>query len=399
MLRILGKVLLATVALVVAAELVLQIAAPWAQFFYSQEDPLVRSDAIRILCVGDSNTYGLYLPRESSWPSQLQELLDRRAPGRYQVINLGSPGAPTSRIAENLPAFLARFRPHQVIVLAGVNDLLYGAIDAANPTSNWTERVRAFATTRIRLYRAWKLWQRSRHVPGGIRTDMDALNADLLSLRGLDDGAILRTLVKLYRDRGFAIREAGGDCWLENAGHSVHLNESVGDFRTQDLYDLTNAFIRMPMRAGYDVRDIQLQVQMQINGDEFDMEPRRGHKDPNGEIVGRNMALVGSLVRQADSELLVLTYASHSHFYGQVNRALRHVATDYDLPLLDIEPGISAQCPDDACTAFFFPDYHPNAEGYRQMARLIASKIKSAETPTRPDLTPDGTTTGGTRNP
>ena len=52
MLRILGKVLLATVALVVAAEVALQIAAPWAQFFYSQKDPLVRSDAVRILYGG-----------------------------------------------------------------------------------------------------------------------------------------------------------------------------------------------------------------------------------------------------------------------------------------------------------------------------------------------------------
>lgn len=82
-----------------------------------------------------------------------------------------------------------------------------------------------------------------------------------------------------------------------------------------------------------------------------------------------------------------------------MNRILRHVATEYHLTLLDIEPSISAQCPDDACTAFFFPDYHPNAEGYRQMARLIASKVTSAETPTRPDLTPDGPATGTTRNP
>jgi lysophospholipase L1-like esterase len=384
MLRVLGKALLAIIALLVAVELALQAASLWGQWYYQREDALLRPDATRILCLGDSNTYGLYLPRESSWPSQLQDLLDREVPHRYQVINLGFPGAPTFRIADNLPTFLARFHPDLVIVLAGVNDFLYGAIDAANPRPPWRVRVRDFASTHIRLYRAWQLWQRSRQAPDLVRNDMDTLNAGLLSLHTLDDAQAVRTLASLYRERGFSIRESDGDFWLENGDRSVHLNEALEGFRSQDLYSLTYAYLRVPMQAGVDMRDIKMPEWLHINGDQFELAPRRGSANGNEEILARNLASIRSIVSQAHAEFLLLTYASHKHFYGQVNLTLRKFAADYNVPLLDIEPAISAQCADEACTALFFPDYHPNAEGYRLMAMLIARHIQAMEKTAKP---------------
>jgi lysophospholipase L1-like esterase len=374
------------IAPLVALELVLQGASLWGQWHYRREEALLRPDTARILCLGDSNTYGLYLPRESSWPSQLQEFLDKEAPHRYQVINLGFPGAPTVRIAENLPAFLERFRPDLVIVLAGVNDFLYGAIDATDARLPWGERVRAFASTHIRLYRAWQLWQRTREAPAIVRNDMDTLNAGLLSLHTLDDAHAVRTLASLYRERGYIIRESNGDFWLENGVRSVHLNEALEAFRSQDLYTLTYAYLRLLTQAGIviDLRDVKGPESLNINGDQFELAPRRGAASGNEEILSRNLALIDSIVSQAHAQFLLLTYASHNHFYGQVNRTLRKFAADHGAPLLDTELAISAQCPDEACTAFFFPDYHPNAEGYRLMAMLVAGHIRDARATAKP---------------
>ena len=46
--------------------------------------------AFRILCLGDSHTYGWGVKRREAWPAQLEALLDPPgAPARFEVLNLG----------------------------------------------------------------------------------------------------------------------------------------------------------------------------------------------------------------------------------------------------------------------------------------------------------------------
>jgi len=77
---------------------------------------------VRVLCVGDSHTFGAGVPAAESYPAHLQVLLDQRAPGRFSVINLGVPGMNTGQVLERLPLQLARFQPDMVIAWAGVNN-------------------------------------------------------------------------------------------------------------------------------------------------------------------------------------------------------------------------------------------------------------------------------------
>lgn len=76
-----------------------------------------------ILTLGDSHTYGVFTKPEESYPGQLQVLLDERAPGRYNVVNLGLPGNNSSEIVAGLPEWIARFRPFAVIVCVGINNV------------------------------------------------------------------------------------------------------------------------------------------------------------------------------------------------------------------------------------------------------------------------------------
>ena len=80
---------------------------------------------LRVLCLGDSNTYGLWLDQreEEAYPQQLEALWNERiAAPKLEVLNLGFPGTNSSRLVRDLPRLLETFDPDIVVVMVGVND-------------------------------------------------------------------------------------------------------------------------------------------------------------------------------------------------------------------------------------------------------------------------------------
>ena len=78
----------------------------------------------RVICLGDSNTYGIYLrDRSEAYPQQLEALWNAR-PGapRIEVLNLGYPGTNTSRLRREFRRMLGAFAPETAIVMVGAND-------------------------------------------------------------------------------------------------------------------------------------------------------------------------------------------------------------------------------------------------------------------------------------
>lgn len=80
-------------------------------------------DRFRILCVGDSNTYGLYVRRYESYPAQLQAALAALETERpIEVVNLGVPGSNSAQLLNRLPTYLDRYAPDLLIILIGAAD-------------------------------------------------------------------------------------------------------------------------------------------------------------------------------------------------------------------------------------------------------------------------------------
>jgi hypothetical protein len=80
-------------------------------------------DKFRIFCIGDSNTYGAGVPRDQSYPAQLEKVLNAAAgEERFEVVNLGVPGSNSAQVLGRLPKYLQAYKPHLLIVLTGVND-------------------------------------------------------------------------------------------------------------------------------------------------------------------------------------------------------------------------------------------------------------------------------------
>jgi lysophospholipase L1-like esterase len=81
------------------------------------------SGRFRVLCIGDSNTYGLWLDRSDAYPQQLESQWNEEVEqAKAEVINLGIPGTNSSRMVRDFPRILEAFDPDLAIVMVGVND-------------------------------------------------------------------------------------------------------------------------------------------------------------------------------------------------------------------------------------------------------------------------------------
>lgn len=75
-----------------------------------------------ILTVGDSFTFGWDVADADTYPAQLQELLDQRAAGRFEVINGGMPGCTSFQARQLLQGWLPQLEPSVLVTLLGRND-------------------------------------------------------------------------------------------------------------------------------------------------------------------------------------------------------------------------------------------------------------------------------------
>src|SRR5713101_5404555 len=77
----------------------------------------------RILCVGDSNTYGLNVERAQAYPAVLEQLWNAGAASPpIETLNLAFPGQNSSALLKNFRAMLWAIRPEVVMVMIGAND-------------------------------------------------------------------------------------------------------------------------------------------------------------------------------------------------------------------------------------------------------------------------------------
>jgi len=170
-------------------ELVLQVGA---RFTTGRARDTSDAVPVRVLCLGDSHTYGVSVGNDESYPAQLQQRLNEVSPGRFAVINLGTPGISAIQMRNRVAAHAARYAPDLVIVWAGVNDNWnYSELSPGEAT--WWQRLDGWAT-RIRVYRFVRVWQHDRKLERSvIREQTDGIHqvselSDFVE-EGLDGGA------------------------------------------------------------------------------------------------------------------------------------------------------------------------------------------------------------------
>lgn len=119
---------------------------------------------VRILCVGDSFTFGAGAPPAYSYPSQLEKLLnDNSINKKYVVYNEGGslPGMTSSLVLKNLEENILKYHPDIIIILIGMNNSwnLYGSNLILFTGKSWMTylyRLDGFFT-QFRIYKLLKI--------------------------------------------------------------------------------------------------------------------------------------------------------------------------------------------------------------------------------------------------
>lgn len=132
-----------------------------------------------ILAIGESTTAGFGVPAASSYPAQLQGLLDAHGYG-YRVVNHGRSGSTTAMALANLDRGVALL-PRIVLIAIGGNDRDNPAL-AARTEDNLRKLVSTFVRIGARVYLA----DRSAATDGG-----DAGHNALYAKIAGDEGATL----------------------------------------------------------------------------------------------------------------------------------------------------------------------------------------------------------------
>jgi hypothetical protein len=100
---------------------------------------------LRVLALGDSQTFGNGLDLADTWPKQLERLLQQHRAFRWEVINAGIPGTDTWQDEILLVRLVEATNPHVVVQALYVNDVVPRfdprSLEASAPTNTWSKRI------------------------------------------------------------------------------------------------------------------------------------------------------------------------------------------------------------------------------------------------------------------
>jgi lysophospholipase L1-like esterase len=125
---------------------------------------------LRVLALGDSQTFGNGLRLSETWPKQLERRLEEADNARWEVINAGIPATDTWQHEILLARLLRVTNPHFVALALYINDVVprpeHRTASASGQTNTWSKRL-AYLLKRSALvtwiyYRILLPWQARR---------------------------------------------------------------------------------------------------------------------------------------------------------------------------------------------------------------------------------------------
>lgn len=278
----------------------------------------------RIVCIGDSNTYGIHLSPEESYPGQLAARLAELPGYPWRVENLGLPGKNSAEVRAELAGHLDRFRPEIAIVWIGTN-------------TTWS-RAKAH------------LWEREDEP------------SDVGWRETLESMRVVR-MVRIWSDRAAPTAPAGA---ADAADAPDAPEAATAAATTADSAATTTS--NTTARADF------------VEPGEAEQERRRRLPKLAPDELRRRVELdisrVAAICKERGVRLLLLDYPYNlRHLDDSVNPAIRAAAERAGVPLLSLaehfEPVYQRMAPG----IFQLPDYHLRANGNAELVRVLLARL------------------------
>jgi len=91
--------------------------------YFNLDNPKIEEDAFRILFLGESTTLGHVVGQENAYPALVERILQEKYPDKKIVAyNKGIGAIETTAILRNLDKNMIKYKPHLVVLMAGIND-------------------------------------------------------------------------------------------------------------------------------------------------------------------------------------------------------------------------------------------------------------------------------------
>ena len=293
------------------------------------------SNNLRVLALGDSNTYGVFLEQEQSYPAQLEKIWNSQRGEDVppiEVINLGYPGTNSSRVLANMKPIVENLQPDIVLVLVGAND-------------PWTP-VETIVT-----------------------------DSEVSTLTWLKNHSRVYRLFYMLR------REAFDESQLVTVERTTQISTDVGTIKIENLSNLEFQQKAEELLPPAEAGNLLLQAKkpdMEFGGQHFAMGPQGGKPDGTFDGLAPNLMALKEIAHAHNVRLVLLTYPANTAFYQYANEKLRELSKEMQFDLIDVTEEFMVDCPKAqvSCEQFFFFDGHPRAPGYQRMAQFVADKLK-----------------------
>lgn len=279
-------------------------------------------DRVRVVAMGDSNTYGLYYSAAEAWPAVFEQRWNAQHPEMpVEVINLAFPGTNSSRVLKSMPDVLATFQPDVITVMVGVNDFWMAPVDTSAESSD----VSALKSWLLEHSRTAKLFYMIMRQP---------YNASLLEMD------------KEYRAAEY------------DPSYEKIFRDALEGKRELPLSDKPKA-----VRYGDRTFDI---------GYVFS-----GKQGNPADAMHTNFNRMADLASAHQAKLVFITYAYFEMPQKAANMQMKVVAKERNIPLINPAKHFREACAqsEKLCHTLFVPDFHPTDEGHRLIASTVMEEI------------------------
>jgi len=369
--------------------LLLELVLQCASYFF--ERPLTELGSAtrhpRVLCLGDSHTYGLFLERQQAWPAMLEESLHKRGIVNAEVINLAYPGTNSYRVRHSIESMMEEIKPDIVVLMLGANDYWTSPLDAVTETEG---KVESFLKKHVRIYKLLMFAVKTEEVKTGHYFLEDALR-NIHQDSKEEAAANLRKALSFFKIE--ARQMENGEWYAVWQDEKLSFDEILDAIRQKNSGEIPSIDSQKITDSGFlnlgyfkNILKEKLKVSAQKIESEGEIVGYGGgtyrlgatFSGNGGSVKGKqasenladNLRFIADVVQAHQAQPILMAY----HFqvkYVYANDVIRAVAAERQLPLIDMYKAILPICRPFSCRQLLFSDLHPNAQGQVFIAETV----------------------------